>query len=94
MTTAEPSIAATAHYDTGHMRAIEAGLAACGLTTRLTDGRAGLDLTATPSPARMHGAEFWMDEDGYAELHFWYPPAHHRPKLPPRRCAPFMPSPN
>ncbi len=54
----EPSTAATAHYDAEHIRAIQAGLAACGLTTHLTDARAGLDLTATLSPSRMRRAEF------------------------------------
>ncbi len=70
----EPSTAATAHYDAEHIRAIQAGLAACGLTTHLTDARAGLDLTATLSPSRMRKAEFWVDDEGYAELRYWYPP--------------------
>jgi hypothetical protein len=70
----EPSTAAATHYDAEHMRAIQAGLAACGLTTRLTDARAGLDLTATLSPSRLRKAEFWVDDEGYAELRYWYPP--------------------
>jgi len=70
----EPSTAATAHYDAEHMHAIQAGLAAGGLTTHLTDARAGLDLTATLSPSRMRKAEFWVDDEGYAELRYWYPP--------------------
>ena len=41
MTMTEPSDAALAQYGTEHMRAIEAGLTACGLTTHLTDGRVG-----------------------------------------------------
>jgi hypothetical protein len=43
------------------MRAIQAGLAASGLTTHLTDARAGLDLTATLRPSAKHDAEFWID---------------------------------
>jgi len=73
----EPSPAARAghtHYDTHDMRAIQAGLAASGLTTHLTDARAGLDLTATLRPSVKHDAEFWIDEDGYAELRYWNPP--------------------
>jgi hypothetical protein len=73
MTTTEPS-AAPAQFDTGHMRAIQATLAACGLATRLTDARAGFDLTATLSPGRLRKAEFWIDDQGYAEIRFWYPP--------------------
>jgi hypothetical protein len=56
------------------MRTIQAGLAAIGLTTHLTDARAGLDLTATLRPSGKHDAEFWIDEDGYAELRYWNPP--------------------
>jgi serine/threonine-protein kinase RsbW len=73
----EPSPAAPAgrtRYDTQDMRAIQAGLAASGLTTHLTDARAGLDLTATLRPSAKHDAEFWIDEDGYAELRYWNPP--------------------
>jgi hypothetical protein len=65
---------AIAHYGTAHMRAIAAGLTGRGLTAHLTDHRADLGLTATPSPARQRGAEFWVHEDGCAELRFWYPP--------------------
>ena len=73
----EPSTAAPAgqtHYDMQDMRTIQAGLAAIGLTTHLTDARAGLDLTATLRPSGKHDAEFWIDEDGYAELRYWNPP--------------------
>jgi hypothetical protein len=73
----EPSPAVPAghpHYDTQDMRAIQAGLAASGLTTHLTDARAGLDLTATLRPSGKHDAEFWIDLDGYAELRYWNPP--------------------
>jgi len=66
--------AAIAQYGPEHMRAIAAGLTERGLTAHLTDHRVGLDLTATLSPAHLRGAEFWIDEDGYAELRFWYPP--------------------
>ncbi len=66
--------AAIAQCGPEHMRAIAAGLTERGLTARLTDHRVGLDLTATLSPAHLRGAEFWIDEDGYAELRFWYPP--------------------
>jgi hypothetical protein len=66
--------AAITQYGPEHMRAIAAGLTERGLTAHLTDHRVGLDLTATLSPARLRGAEFWIDEDGCAELRFWYPP--------------------
>jgi hypothetical protein len=56
------------------VRAIEAELSALGMTTHLTDGRAGLDLTATLSPSRQREPEFWIDEDGYAELRYYNPP--------------------
>jgi serine/threonine-protein kinase RsbW len=73
----DPSPAAPARltqYNTHDMRAIEAGLTTSGLTTHLTDARAGLDLTATLRPSTRHDAEFWIDEDGYAELRYWNPP--------------------
>jgi anti-sigma regulatory factor (Ser/Thr protein kinase) len=66
--------AAIAQYDAGHMRAIEAGLTACGLVTHLTDSRAGLDLTATLSPSGKREAEIIIDEDGFTELRYWNPP--------------------
>ena len=66
--------AAIAQYDAEHMRAIEAGLTACGLITHLTDSRAGLDLTATLSPSGKREAEIIIDEDGFTELRYWNPP--------------------
>jgi hypothetical protein len=56
------------------MRAIEAGFTAHGLTTHLTDARAGLDLTAVLSPSAKREPEIWIDEEGYAELRYWNPP--------------------
>ena len=76
-TMTEPGPAAPAgiaRYDAQDMRTIQAGLAASGLTTHLTDARAGLDLTATLRPSGQHDAEFWIDEDGYAEVRYWIPP--------------------
>jgi serine/threonine-protein kinase RsbW len=76
-TMTEPGPAAPAgiaRYDAQDMRTIQAGLAASGLTTHLTDARAGLDLTATLRPSGKHDAEFWIDEDGYAEVRYWIPP--------------------
>ena len=70
----EPSLATPAQYDGGHMRAMAAELSAHGLTTHLTDARAGLDLTATLSPSGKREAEIIIDEDGYAELRYWNPP--------------------
>jgi anti-sigma regulatory factor (Ser/Thr protein kinase) len=72
----EPSTtaAATAQYDAERMRAMAADLTAHGLTTHLTDSRAGLDLTATLSPSGKREAELILDEDGYAELRYWNPP--------------------
>jgi len=70
----EHSTAPLASHDVEYMRAIQAGLAACGRTTHLTDARAGLGLTATLSASRARAAEFWIDDAGYAELRFWYPP--------------------
>jgi anti-sigma regulatory factor (Ser/Thr protein kinase) len=70
-----PATPATiAQYDAEHMRAIEAGLTACGLITHLTDSRAGLDLTATLSPSGKREAEIIIDEDGFTELRYWNPP--------------------
>jgi hypothetical protein len=61
-------------HTTERVRAIEAELTAQGLTTHLTDARAGLDLTATLTPSRQREPEFWIDEDGYAELRYYNPP--------------------
>jgi hypothetical protein len=63
-----------AQYDAERMRAMAADLTAHGLTTHLTDSRAGLDLTATLSPSGKREAELIIDEDGYAELRYWNPP--------------------
>ncbi len=56
------------------MCAIAAELTALGLTTHVTDARVGLDLTATLTPSRQREPEFWIDEDGYAELRYYNPP--------------------
>jgi uncharacterized protein involved in type VI secretion and phage assembly len=56
------------------MRAIEAEFAANGLTTHLTDARAGLDLSAVLSPSGTREAEIWVDEDGRVEVRYWSPP--------------------
>jgi hypothetical protein len=69
--TAAPALA---QYDAERMRAMAAELTAHGLTTHLTDSRAGLDLTATLSPSGKREAELILDEDGYAELRYWNPP--------------------
>src|SRR5262247_254315 len=58
---------------TARMRAIESMFASEGLTTHLTDARAGLDLTAVLSPSGTREAEIWVDEDGYVELRYWSP---------------------
>jgi hypothetical protein len=55
------------------MRAIKDQFAAQGLTTHLTDARAGLDLTAVLSPSGKREAEIWVDEDGYVEVRYWSP---------------------
>jgi anti-sigma regulatory factor (Ser/Thr protein kinase) len=72
-TMTEPGPAAPAQYDPQGLRAMAADLAAHGLTTHLTDSRAGLDLTATLSPSGRREAELIIDEDGYAELRYWIP---------------------
>jgi len=59
---------------TRRMRAIEAELAANGLTTHLTDARAGLDLSAILSPSGTREAEIWVDENGYVEVRYWSRP--------------------
>jgi anti-sigma regulatory factor (Ser/Thr protein kinase) len=74
MTEPRPDAAALAQYDAERMRAMAAELTAQGLTTHLTDSRAGLDLTATLSPSGKREAELIIDEDGYAELRYWNPP--------------------
>jgi hypothetical protein len=58
---------------TARMRAIEAVFASNGLTTHLTDARAGLDLSAVLSPSGKREAEIWVDENGYVELRYWSP---------------------
>lgn len=58
---------------TARMRAIEAVFAANGLTTHLTDARAGLDLSAVLSPSGRREAEIWVDENGYVEVRYWSP---------------------
>jgi anti-sigma regulatory factor (Ser/Thr protein kinase) len=70
----EPAQAALAQYDAERMRAMAAELTAHGLTTHLTDSRAGLDLTATLSPSGRREAELIIDEDGYAEIRYWNAP--------------------
>jgi hypothetical protein len=67
---------------TERVRVIEAELSAHGLTTHITDARAGLDLTATFSPSRQREPEFWIDEDGYAELRYY-----NRPDVAPAEIA-------
>src|SRR5215472_15424182 len=58
---------------TARMRAIESVFASNGLTTHLTDARAGLDLSAVLSPSGKREAEIWVDENGYVELRYWSP---------------------
>jgi hypothetical protein len=58
---------------TARMRAIESLLASNGLTTHLTDARAGLDLSAVLSPSGKREAEIWVDENGYVEVRYWSP---------------------
>ncbi|HUZ25743.1 MAG TPA: hypothetical protein VMV07_18450 [Streptosporangiaceae bacterium] len=60
-------------YNAEEMRDIASDLAAHGLTTHLTDARAGLDITAVRSPSGRREAELIIDEDGYAELRYWNP---------------------
>jgi hypothetical protein len=62
-----------AQESTRRMRAIEAELAANGLTTHMTDARAGLDLSAILSPSGRREAEIWIDEDGRVEVRYWTP---------------------
>jgi hypothetical protein len=64
------------------VRAVEAELSAQGLTTHMTDARVGLDLTVTLAPGRLREPEFWIDEDGYAELRYW-----NRPDATPAQIA-------
>jgi hypothetical protein len=63
-----------ARYATEDMQEIAAGLTARGLTASLNDARVGLDLSASRNPSRLQAPEFWMNEDGYAEVHYWNPP--------------------
>jgi hypothetical protein len=58
---------------TARMRTIEAVFASNGLTTHLTDARAGLDLSAVLSPSGKREAEIWVDENGYVEVRYWSP---------------------
>jgi hypothetical protein len=63
----------TAQDVTSWMRRIEQVLEYNGLTTHLTDARAGLDLTAVLSPSGKREAEICIDEDGYVEMRYWSP---------------------
>jgi hypothetical protein len=65
---------AAARYNAEDMRAMADELTAHGLTTHLTDGSAGLDLTAVKSPYGKREAALIIDEDGYTELRYWNPP--------------------
>jgi hypothetical protein len=58
---------------TARMRVIESVFASSGLTTHLTDARAGLDLSAVLSPSGKREAEIWVDENGYVEVRYWSP---------------------
>jgi hypothetical protein len=53
------------------LRAIEIGLAAAGLSTRLHDSPAGTDLTATLRRPGKREIEVVIDADGYTELRYW-----------------------
>lgn len=55
------------------MRAIESVFTSNGLTTHLTDARAGLDLSAVLSPSGERDAEILVDETGYVEVRYWSP---------------------
>jgi hypothetical protein len=68
----KPSTAA--RYNAADMRAMADELTAHGLTTHLTDGSAGLDLTAVKGTSGRRAAELIIDEEGYSELRFWNPP--------------------
>jgi hypothetical protein len=68
---AQPAPDQMCAYDADDMRAIASGLAAQGMATHLTDARAGIDVTAVRSPSGKREAELIIDEDGYAELHYW-----------------------
>src|ERR1039457_4125776 len=82
MAATEPGPAAPAQYDPQRLRAMAADLAAHGLTTHLTDSRAGLDLTATLSPSGRREAALIIDEDGYAALRYWIPPGPPAAEVP------------
>ncbi len=56
------------------IRAVAAGLTSAGLSPVLHETRAGLDLTATVHQPGRREAEVILDEDGYAELHWWTDP--------------------
>lgn len=58
---------------TARMRTIESVFASNGLTTHLTDARAGLDLSAVLSPSGKREAEIWVDENGRVEVRYWSP---------------------
>ncbi len=64
--------AAEDHAETARrMRAIAAGLEAAGLTTRLHDTRAALDITATLHQPGCKETEVIVDQDGYVEIRYW-----------------------
>jgi hypothetical protein len=60
------------HRDAGaRLRAIQAGLAAAGLTTRLHESSAGAALTATLRQPGQREIGIVIGEDGYTELRYW-----------------------
>ncbi len=74
MTEAQGNALTTAEQAAQRMRAVAAALAAQGLSTRMYETRAGLDLTAVYHAADQRETELVLDEDGYAELRYWNPP--------------------
>lgn len=74
MTDAIPGYLLNAEKTARRMRAIAEGLTAHGVPAHLHESRAGLDITATLQVPGRRDAQIVIDEDGYAELHYWNPP--------------------
>jgi hypothetical protein len=56
------------------LAAIASGLTAAGLVAELNESGAGLDVTGTLARAGHKEIDVIVDEDGYAELHWWIEP--------------------
>jgi len=65
----------TTSNDSSELTAVVTGVAAAGLTAELRQTEAGLEAAATVRWPGRRETDVIVDEDGYAELHWWTSPA-------------------